>query len=331
MLPMLLTMALATTGVAGAERTVRLPTGAAGEWVALHCIAQPRPSHRSVLFVHGSSFPTDLAAGYTFAPGDSWLAYMAARGYYACGLDFRGFGDSSRPSAMRAPAASGLPVEGAREAVDDIAVAVHYLHSAMGMAKVHVIAHSWGTIPAATFAARDSAALASLTLFGPIVSVSGGKHENAPTGAWFPLTAAERLDQLHFKNVLPDGLSLLEPAVEARWAAAYLASVPHVKGDPADQLRIPNGPNVDIVAAQRGHYSYDPTNVRLPVFVVYGSYDAVVGDMGASAFLARFTASPLRWRLRIDDGTHVMHLEHNRHSLYASVAAFVETAEALAP
>ena len=66
-------------------------------------------------------------------------------------------------------------------------------------------------------------------------------------------------------------------------------------------------------------------------FVVYGDYDTVVNDDGASRFLARFTHSPLRWRLRIDDGTHVMHLEQNRRSLYASVNAFIHAVESLSP
>jgi hypothetical protein len=47
----------------------------------------------------------------------------------------------------------------------------------------------------------------------------------------------------------------------------------------------------------------------------------------AAAFLARFTGSPLRWQLQIDDGTHVMHLERNRRSLYQSVAAFIATVD----
>ncbi len=55
----------------------------------------------------------------------------------------------------------------------------------------------------------------------------------------------------------------------------------------------------------------------------------VVNDAGASAFLERFTASPFKWRLRIDDGTHVMHLDRTRRSLYESVAAFIRAAEAL--
>jgi hypothetical protein len=64
------------------------------------------------------------------------------------------------------------------------------------------------------------------------------------------------------------------------------------------------------------------------VFVVYGDHDTVVGDASAAAFLARFGASPLRWRLRIDHGTHVMHLERARRSLYESVDAFIQVVEA---
>jgi esterase/lipase len=67
----------------------------------------------------------------------------------------------------------------------------------------------------------------------------------------------------------------------------------------------------------------------VPVFVVYGSYDFVVDDAGASVFLERFTTSPLKWRLRIDDGSHVMHLDRTRRSLYESVAAFIRASEAL--
>ena len=65
----------------------------------------------------------------------------------------------------------------------------------------------------------------------------------------------------------------------------------------------------------------------MPVFVVYGNYDVIVDDAGASAILQRFTSSPLKWRTRIDDGTHVMHLDRTRRSLYESVAAFVRVAE----
>ncbi|MGN6323851.1 MAG: alpha/beta hydrolase [Dyella sp.] len=312
--------------------TVYLPLpNAPAQHLALHCARPAQASHKSVLFVHGASFPTMLAFGFEFAPGDSWLQYMAQKGYLACGLDFLGFGASSRPPAMSGPASDAAPVTDAKAAVTEIAVAADYLHQRLGMKDVHLVAHSWGTVPAAAFAATHPRALASLALFGPIVPVKSPAPDNQAQPAWWRITAQQRLEQLRFKTILPAGKYLLEPAVDRFWASAFAATVPHVAGDPNDALRIPNGPLADIDAVDAGHYPYDASKVSVPVFVVYGNYDDVVNDAGAQTFLEKFTGSPLRWRLRIDDGTHVMHLERNRRSLYESVNAFIHAAEELAP
>src|SRR5262245_55510894 len=77
---------------------VDLPQGAGR--VAVHCLEPQRPTTSGVLFVHGATFPTKLAAGYEFKPGDSWLSFTAAQGDLTCGLDFLGYGESSRPAAM---------------------------------------------------------------------------------------------------------------------------------------------------------------------------------------------------------------------------------------
>lgn len=299
---------------------------APGQRVALHCIAPAQANGRAVLFVHGSSFPTMLAAGFEFAPGDSWLAFEARHGYLACGVDFIGFGASSRPPAM-AGGEAGTPATRAVDAAAQIALAADYLRTRRGIAELHLVAHSWGTIPAATYAATRPQALASLTLFGPVVPVT---HPEATpvSSAWWGITAQARYRQLRYADLLPPGTKLLEPAVDAHWAERFEASASHVAGDPPGQLRIPSGPLADIGEAEAGRYPYAASDVRVPVFVVYGDHDSVVGDASAGVFLARFTASPLRWRLRIDHGTHVMHLEHARHSLYESVDAFIRTAQA---
>ena len=301
-----------------------------GQRVALHCLAPVKSTQRAVLFIHGSSFPTSLAAGFEFAPGDSWMHFMAGQGFLACGLDFLGFGASSRPPAMLGAAERAPPVLRAQDAADEIALAVAHMHSALGVRELHVVAHSWGTIPAATYASQHAATLKSLTLFGPVVPVASAAEEGSH-GAWFSLTAQQRLAQLRFADVIPQGKHLLDAAVEQRWAGAFAASSPHVPGDEPDLIRIPEGPNVDIVAVMRGIYPYNAADIDVPVFVVYGNYDVVVNDAGASSFLARFTASPMKWRLRIDDGTHVMHLEHNRRSLYESVDAFIRATEEMSP
>ncbi len=309
-----------------------LATGEPGQRVALHCMEPVVPARHAVLFVHGASFPTMLAAGFKFAPGDSWMSFMARRGYLACGLDFTGFGDSSRPPVMADAADAGPPVTRAPEAAREIALAVDALRARHGMA-VHLVAHSWGTIPAAAYAAGHPAALASLTLFGPVVP--DGADEAPTQRAWWTITAQERYRQLLFEDVLPKGMRLLEPAVTSRWAAAFDASVPHASdeatGDAPRPLRIPAGPLADIAEAQHGVYPYDPARIAAPVFAVYGDHDSVVNDTQAADFLARFVGSPMRWRLRIDHGTHVMHLERYRDSLYRSVQAFIEAAEAPRP
>lgn len=313
--------------LATAVHTTSLPLPQApGQHVAVHCIEPSKPNGQGVLFVHGASFPTMLAAGFEFAPGDSWMTDMARRGYLACGLDFLGFGASSRPPALAAAAGDGQPVTRSPQAAEQIALAVDWLHDRRGVAKVHVVAHSWGTIPAAAYAATRPRALASLTLFGPVVPKPQATPEPVE-GAWWGITAQERYRLLRYADVLPAGMQLLEPAIHAQWAARFEASAPHVAGDPAGQLRIPSGPLADLNDAEAGRYPYAPGDVQVPVFAVYGDYDTVADDAGATAFLARFKASPLRWRLRIDHGTHVMHLERARHSLYASVAAFIEAAE----
>jgi pimeloyl-ACP methyl ester carboxylesterase len=299
--------------------------------LALHCAHPAQDSHDSVLFIHGASFPTLLASGFEFAPGDSWIEYMARKGYVSCGLDFLGFGASSRPPAMAGAANGAAPVTDAKEAAAEIALAVEELRKRRGMKAVHIVAHSWGTVPAAAFAAMKPDALASLTLFGPIVPVSTSTHGSQAHPAWWSITAQERLEQLRFKDVLPPGKYLLEHAVDQTWASAFAATVPHVAGDPRDALRIPYGPLSDIDAVDAGNYPYDARKVSVPVFVVYGNYDDVVNDAGATNFLQKFTSSPLKWRLRIDDGTHVMHLERNRHSLYESVNAFIHATESMSP
>lgn len=303
---------------------------APSEHLALHCARPNANTHKSVLFIHGASFPTMLAAGFEFAPGDSWIEYTARQDYVACGLDFLGFGASSRPSAMSNPANQAPPVTDAKEAAREIALAVDELRKHQGITAIHVVAHSWGTVPAATFAASHPHALSSLTLFGPIVPLDAPSQPATDHPAWWTITAQQRLEQLRFKDVLPPGKHLLEPALDQHWAPAFAASVPHVQGDPSDALRIPNGPLDDIDSVTAGHYPYDASDVAVPVFVVYGNYDDVVNDVGAARFLEKFTHSPLRWRLRMDDGTHVVHLEKNRHSLYESVNAFIHATEDLA-
>jgi pimeloyl-ACP methyl ester carboxylesterase len=301
--------------------------GAEGQTLALHCIEPSKKGTDAVLFIHGASFPTMLAAGFEFDAKDSWMNFMANRGFLACGLDFLGFGASSRPAAMANDPAGAVPVDLAPDAAAQISVAVDYLIHQRHVKGLHIVAHSWGTVPSTLYATTHPTALRSLTLFGPIVPIAGSHAEN--TGfSWWSISGQERYQQLQFTDVLPKGMHLLDPAVDRKWAAEFAASEPDENSaDIGSPIKIPAGPVADINGARADHYPYLPVDLRIPLFVVYGSYDTVVNDVEAAAFLDRFTSSPLKWRLRIDGGTHVMHLERNRKSPYQSVLAFIATVD----
>lgn len=330
---MLLALGMALLATSGHYRTgvetINLPLSpGSAQHVALHCAVPRKSTDRGVLFIHGSSFPTMLAAGFEFKPGDSWMEFMAKRGFLACGLDFLGFGASTRPRAMLGPAAAHPPLLRVPEAAREIGMAIAYLRASRRIREVDVVAHSWGTIPAAAFAANHVGALNSLTLFGPVLPMPGSQEESEHV-AWFSMTAKERLQQLYFSDVLPRGVVLLEPAVTRRWAAEFEASAPHMSGDPPGEIRIPDGPVADFEAVNAGVYPYSPSQVTAPILMVYGTHDVWANLPNAAAFLARFTSSPLKWQVCIDDGTHVMHLERNRISLYESVLAFIGATERL--
>lgn len=314
------------TAVKAETAYVRIPHST--EQLAIHCIEPRHARGAAVLFIHGSTFPTLLASGYQFSAGDSWLSFVAARGYLACGLDFLGYGASSRPEAMLQAANRGPALLRTPAAAAQIAVAIDYLGNNRRISGFHLVAHSWGTIPAAAFSADHSPQLKSLTLFGPVVPVAQISAAGTTRGAWFALDAMIRLDQLRFKDTLPPGVSLLEPAVDRRWARELVAANVHVPEDPPETVRVPEGPVEDIAAAQAGIYPYAAGKIRVPVLVVHGSYDSIVDAAHARNFLDRFTGSPLKWHLQVHAGTHVMHLERNRRSLYEIVSAFIAVVEA---
>ena len=117
--------------------TIHLPLAHdPSQQVALHCAAPAHANGQAMLFAHGASFPTMLAFGFEFAPGDSWMDFMAKQGFLACGLDFTGYGGSSRPTAMTHAAGDAAPTTRAPEAAREIAVAIDYLCKMRGMGRV---------------------------------------------------------------------------------------------------------------------------------------------------------------------------------------------------
>jgi pimeloyl-ACP methyl ester carboxylesterase len=55
---------------------------------------------RSVLYVHGATFPSDLSVGYRIE-GRSWADDLHQRGFDVWSFDLAGYGGSDRPASMK--------------------------------------------------------------------------------------------------------------------------------------------------------------------------------------------------------------------------------------
>ncbi|MEZ5830761.1 MAG: alpha/beta fold hydrolase [Dongiaceae bacterium] len=122
---------------------------------------------RVVLYVHGATFPSALSIAHRF-DGRSWRDELCDAGFHVWGLDFYGFGESDRYPEMMAPADAHPPLGGTDDASRQIAAAIRFIFDRHGARRLSVIAHSWGTLPAAHCAGAHPDLIDRLVLFGPI-------------------------------------------------------------------------------------------------------------------------------------------------------------------
>src|SRR5881275_3402150 len=81
-------------------------------------MASFRPE-RTLLYVHGATYPSSTAFDLKL-DGQSWMDYIASRGYDVYLLDLRGYGKSTRPSEMAQDSKANPPIVRGDTALKDI-------------------------------------------------------------------------------------------------------------------------------------------------------------------------------------------------------------------
>lgn len=275
-----------------------------------------------VLFLHGSSFPSGLSFDFRM-DGQSWMDWMAARGYDVYALDFPGYGLSDRY-----PADAAVPPGRARAVAQDVGHAVDAILHRSGQRQVMLVGHSWGGSVAAAYAQEHAAKVAKLVLFAAITprpAPTGGAPATdappAPTpmrSAYEELTPAQRIaamDGLRPKGEPPQ----LHAEVFSRWGAQWLAS----DGRSAGGVRFPSGPAADLADLRQGRSYVDPARLAMPVLLVRGEWDAWPDDADYRHMLGTLRSAREKRYVVIPRGTHVMHLEGARTQLYEAVRGFL--------
>lgn len=271
-----------------------------------------------VLYVHGATFPSALSVGYRFG-GRSWADHLHARGFDVWAFDFAGFGGSTRPAAMSGPAAGNLPIGRAPEAAAQISAVVDHVRKLRDGPRVHIVAHSWGSIAAGLFAGDEPDAVGRLVMFGPFAQRQiEGLPAPEQIGAWSDMSVADQLKR--FIEDVPSGHPpvLHEPEL-AQWGPAYLATDTDAAKRTPSAARIPRGPQADVIAAFSGCLPYQPSRVVAPTLIVRGAWDSLCRDADV-AWLMQALGCIEKADVVIPKATHLMHLEHGREGLFAATA-----------
>jgi pimeloyl-ACP methyl ester carboxylesterase len=273
-----------------------------------------------VLYVHGATFPSALSIAHRF-DGRSWRDDLCAAGFDVWGLDFLGYGCSDRYPQMEHPADGSAPLCQAEDASRQIEAAVRAICQRHGVARISIVAHSWGTIATGRFAARCPELVERLVFFGPIA-------RRDPTGdppaypTWRAVTVQEQWER--FVAEVPAGeLPVLSRRHFEDWAERYLDSDPQSRRTQPAGVRTPSGPWYDIGRALQGDLAYDPAQVRAPVAIMRGEWDSLCTDADAAWLMRALRSSPLRRDVKIGRATHLMHLESGRRALYRETATFL--------
>jgi len=310
------------------EQTFRIPGPHPGLSLFLRYLPSMQEAHATpVLYVHGGTFPSALSIAHRF-DGVSWRDVLCDAGFDVWGLDFQGFGGSDRYPQMRSLRRNIRRSATRRTRRVRSNAAVRFICEEMQLPRVSLIAHSWGSMPAALFAGAHPDRVERLVLFGPIAQRAAQKMQApAPAPAWRIVTPAAQWER--FNEDVPAGNA---PPMARHyfdeWAERYLDSDPHARLRDPHGVKTPAGPLAAIVKAWNGALDYDPARVKAPVAIIRGEWDGLLPDADARWLFDAFASSPLKRDIKISKATHLMHLEAMRHALHHESVAFLNEADA---
>lgn len=289
---------------------------------ALPAVSTAFEPRRAVLYVHGATFPSALSIAHRF-DGRSWRDALCDVGFDVWGLDFYGFGCSDRYPEMRLPAQDNAPLCVAEDAAAQLAAAARFILGHQNIAKLSLIAHSWGSMPACRFAGAHPALVDRLVLFGPIGRREPARYETPPAfPAWRDVSCEDQWKRF-IEDVPAHEAPVLSRAHFDDWSARYLDSDPESRSRDPSSVRTPLGPFSEIIKAWHGELAYDPAAVRAPVAIIRGEWDGLIPDKDARWLFDAFTRSPNKRDIKIGRGTHLMHLEAMRPALWRESVAFL--------
>ena len=281
------------------------------------------PGERVVLFVHGATYPSETVFDIDL-PGGSWAEHVARKGYDVYLVDVRGYGRSTRPAAMDAPAAENPPFATTVDAVKDVGAAVDFILKRRGISKLNLVGWSWGTAIMAGYTMSNNDKVNKLVLYAPLW------HLKAPppfSGAGAYRSASrDVVRQRGIRGIPPQAVEEVSPtAWFDTWWLATLATDPVGAKQNPPVLRAPNGVLKDIVDYWgAGKATWEPEMIRVPTLLILAEWDQDTPLYMAQEVFAKLVNAPYKRHVVIGEGTHTVALEKNRVQLINEVQSFLD-------
>jgi len=299
-----------TPGISLYVRNKRIGCGVPGK---------PRPV---LLYVHGATYPSETAFDLSL-DGLSWMEFIANHGWDVWLVDLRGYGRSTRPPEMDAPAADHGPIVTTSVAVRDVSTAADYVMAHTGASKIAILGWSWGTTTMGAYAAANPDKVSKVVLYAPVWLRTTPPPPATPLGTY--RTVAKDAAKKRWLNGVPEAkvADLIPPGWFEAWSDATWATDP--KSSEAGLLRAPNGVIQDL---REYWYAdkpfYDPAKITAPTLVILAEWDQDTPPYMAQTLFPKLTAAPWKRMVTIGEGTHTVIMERNRMQLFREVQMFLD-------
>src|SRR5947209_16390804 len=180
---------------------------------------------KTVLFVAGSTYPASTSFDLRL-DGLSWMDHLAVEGYDVYLVDVRGYGRSTPPPEMEAPASTNPPIVRTPVAVRDVASASAFIRSRRDLDKINLIGWSWGTTLMSRYTSENAAHVGKLVLIAPqwLRTTPSAADAGGPLGAYRVVERSTTRNR--WLSGVPDDKkdSILPPAWFDTWAEATFAN-----------------------------------------------------------------------------------------------------------
>ena len=284
------------------------------------------PGEKIVLFVHGATFPGESTFDLQLN-GLSWMDSIAQHGYDVYLVDVRGYGKSTRPKEMEAPAEQNEPIVRSEVAVKDVGAAVDFIRKRRGVQKINLLAWSWGTTLAGWYTAQHNDKVQKLALFAPqwLRNTAALTDTGGTLGAY--RTVSRDSTKSRWLTGVPEHkkADLIPAGWFDAWADANFPADPAAASRTPTSLRVPNGvvaDNRDFLSA--GKPIYDPAEIRVPTFLAHAEWDADLPNYMLYAYFEKLSNAPYKRYVQIGEGTHSVLMEKNRMQLFHAVQQFLD-------